>query len=135
MSYASICKSTCSASTQTDLTWPADSKIPISTTVRNSMEAQTSTDDTLTLGAVGGNSTAKFVTNIPAPRHNSTPKAKIQLSNSKPGPASSKPGSGNKSSKGSNDPIKLYNKFGSLDHMDLEVNLSPKRGSGGRKNT
>lgn len=33
-----------------------------------------------------------------------------------------------KSSKGSTDPIIIFNKFSSADDMDLQMNLSPKRG-------
>jgi hypothetical protein len=66
--------------------------------------------------AVGGNSSASYSTSrIP----HSTPKIKIQLDNSKPGAASSKPGFTIKPPKGSADSIT----FGSLDDMDLEVNL------------
>jgi hypothetical protein len=72
------------------------------------------------IGAVGGNSVASNI-----PHYSAKPK---------PGPASSKPGPGNKMSKGSNDPIKLYNKYGSLDSMDQEVNISPRSGPGSRRN-
>jgi hypothetical protein len=86
------------------------------------------------LGAVGGNSSAKQMnSNIPH-YQSSTPKQKIQLVNYKPGPASSKQGPGKKPAKGSNDPISLFNRYGSLDSMDLEVELSPGKGPGGRKN-
>ena len=115
--------------------WPLESKLPIHTHTQHTGEAQTSTDDLSNLGAVGGNPTANSIVNRTIPRQSSTLKPKIQLSNSKPGPASSKPGSGYKPSKGLKDPIKLVNRYGSLDAMDLEVNLSPKRGSGNRKNT
>jgi hypothetical protein len=79
--------------------------------------------------AVGGNSSASHVLRIP----HSTPQIKIQLNNAKPGPASSKLGFAKKPPKGSADPIKLFNKFGSLDDMDLEVNLSPGRIPGDRR--
>lgn len=97
------------------------------------------------LGAVGGDPTATVAqinTKIAPcstsdnmcsyiPIQASTPKAKIQLSSSKPGPASSKPktGPGNKPSKGSDNPVLIYNKYGSLDQLDPEVSNSPRKGS------
>jgi hypothetical protein len=129
-------KSVSTISTQTDITWPKDSKVPINLTV-SSMHTQTNTDestpeDDTHLGAVGGDSSAKStsLSNIP---HclSSTPKPKVQTNIQKPGPASSKSGLGNKPPKGSKDPISLFNRFGSLDSMDVE--LSPGKGPGGRK--
>lgn len=144
VSYAAACKACNSISTQTDLTWPIDSNVPISATVSESkqrthshktIETQTTNVDSDShLGAVGGSSSARPTTsNIPH-YQSSTPKQKIQLHNSKPGPASSKQGLGNKFGKGSNDPINIYNRFGSLESMDQEVVLSPSKGSGSRKN-
>jgi hypothetical protein len=139
ITYASACKSTSTMSTQTDYTWPLDSKVPVYLNTSAAFQhAETSTDET-TVGAVGGKpitptSSTSCITNIP--HYSSTPKVKIQLHNSKPGPASSKlkPALGAKSTKGSNDPVKLYNRYGSLNAMDLEVNYSPKKGSSSRKN-
>ena len=133
VTYASVVKQTATIATQTDLTWPLDSKVLIPLTPPVTCETQTNTDESLTSGAVGGHSTANIVSNIP--NYSSTPKQKIQTSNSKPGPASfkTKPALGNKPTKGSTDPIKIFNKFGSLDSMDQDVSLSPK-GSGGRRN-
>jgi hypothetical protein len=132
-SYASAIKSTHNISTQTDLTWPLSNNSPVYiTSEKHSTESQTSTkamnepDDSSDEGAAGGAAKSNI------PRYSSTPKIKIQL-NSRPGPASSKPGFGSKPSKGSNDQIKLYNKFGSLDCMDLEVTHSPTKGPGSRK--
>jgi hypothetical protein len=59
-------------------------------------------------------------------------KLNIQLNYTKPGPVTLKLGFAKKTPKGSLDPIKLFNKFGSLDDMDLKVNLSPGRNPGGR---
>ena len=142
VSYASVAKSTCSVLTQTDLTWPSYSKVPIhvdmliasadtSEPSRHTSETQTIADNSSSLGAAGGNRTTHSISYVP--RQASTPKTKIQLSSAKPGPASSKPGFCGKPQKGLNDPIKLFNKYGSLDTMDLEMSLSPGKGSGGRK--
>jgi hypothetical protein len=131
-SYATAVKATRCMSTQTEFTWPADSATPVMITKgitgKENAESQTSSDVMSIPAAVGGNSSASHISRIP----HSTPKIKIQL-NAKPGPASSKLGFAKKQSKGSADPIKLFNKFGSLDDMDLEVNLSPGRGPGGRR--
>lgn len=144
VSYATACKTaTCSVSTQTDFTWPLDADRPALTKLATS-HAQTepidSTKDLTSLGAAGGNSinTSKTTQEIPScsyvPRQSSTPKKKIDLIN-KPGPLSSRQAPGNKLSKGSDDPIKVFNKYGSLESMDLEVYRSPMKGSGSRKKT
>lgn len=169
-SYASVSKTTHSMSTQTDLTWPKDSKfpIPIATSTaapqpscsvsQHTSDSQTSTDELFLFGAVGGEpepscstytapSSKSVSSNIPhykptTSSHgsssnithslSSTPKQKVQTNIQKPGPASSKQSLGNKPAKGSNDPISLFNRFGSLDSMDTD--LSPGKGPGGRKN-
>jgi hypothetical protein len=131
VSYASICKTCHSISTQTDLTWPLDSKIPIFTdsiTSHQSTETQTNTNT----ASNQASATSTSISNIP--HYSSTPKQKLQLNNTKPGPASSKQGPGKKPAKGSNNPISLFNRYGSLDSMDQEVELSPGKGPGGRKN-
>ncbi len=144
VTYAAVVKSTKSVSTQTDLTWPNDStdaKVIESksssavTNTHNAIETQTTNVDDSHLDAVGGNSSAKSTTsNIPH-YQSSTPKQKIQLHNTKPGPASSKQVIlGKKAAKGSNDPISLFNRFGSLDSMDQEVEVSPGKGPRARKN-
>jgi hypothetical protein len=142
--YASVVKSTKSVSTQTDLTWPNDSvtakacDTPSSVTVKKTTDTQTSTEDISHLGAVSGSCSAKLTTSCHGSLSNiphymsSTPKQQVQNNIQKPGPASSKPGLGNKPAKGSKDTISLYNRFGSLDSMDVE--LSPGKGPGGRKN-
>jgi hypothetical protein len=119
---------------QTKLTWPADSTTPVettkSTTAKENAKSQTSSAVISNPTAVRGNSSAShYISRIP----HSTPKIKIQLDNTKSGPASSKLGFAKKPPKGSVDPIKLFNKFGSRDDMDLEVNLSPGRGPVGRR--
>ena len=147
VSYASVAKSTCSVLTQTDLTWPSYSNVPIyadtlittadtlnlanTEASRHTSETQTIADDSSSLGAAGGNRKTYSVSYIP--RQASTPKTKIHLNSAKPGSASSKPGFGIKPQKGSNDTIKLFNRYGSLDTMDLEMSLSPGKGSGARK--
>ena len=145
VTYASVAKTLKSVCTQTDVTWPNGKaaatviehpSLSCVANTHNTTETQTSnTEDDSHLGAVGGSSSTK-PTSLVAPasstpiakKNFAAPKTKIVLNESKPGPASSKPGFANKPSKGSGDPIKLFNKFGSLDGMDLEVNLSPKRG-------
>jgi hypothetical protein len=134
ISYATACKTCNTISTQTDLTWPLDSKYPLSSnnaaTSHHSIETQTQSTSNHTSNQA--TSASANISNIP--HYSSTPKQKIQLGNTKPGPASSKQVLGKKPSKGSNDPISLFNRYGSLDSMDQEVELSPGRGPGGRKN-
>jgi hypothetical protein len=124
-SYATVVEATRCMSTQTELTGPADSATPVvitkSITSKENAELQTSSDVVSNPAASGGNSSASHVSRI----SHSIPKIKIQLNNAKPGPASSKLGFTKKPQKGSAGPIKIFNKFGSLDDMDLEVNLSP----------
>lgn len=127
-SYASASRSCSSVSVQTDLTWPLDSKIPLSTDSITPLHQNTETQT----NTVSARSSPPSITNIP--RYSSTPRQKIQLNDSKPGPASSKQGLGKKPAKGSNDPISLFNRYGSLDSMDQEVELSPGKGPGSRKN-
>lgn len=116
--YASVSKNTTTIATQTDLTWPNDRKEPINTTVSTlHQDVQTNTDKMHTEGAVGGKP-ANTPRNNPAQQKTATPRQKL----------------GKKTSKGSDDPIQIFNRFGSLDDMDLEVDRSPKRGQGGRRN-
>jgi hypothetical protein len=111
-----------------DSTAPAETTK--STTAEENAESQTLSELISNPTAVGGNLSASYnAARIP----HSMPKIKIQLDNTKPGPASSKPGLTKKPPKGSVDPIKLFNRFCSLDDMDLEVNLSPERGSSGQR--
>ena len=137
VSYSAACKTCNSISTQTDLTWPLDSKVPVCTSTikhseTHSIETQTTTYSSSTQASSTTSSSTSNISNIP--HYSSTPKQKIQTNNTKPGPASSKQVLGKKPAKGSNDPINLYNRFGFLDPMDQEVELSPGKGPGGRKN-
>jgi hypothetical protein len=101
-----------------------------STFGKENAESLTSSELTSNSTAVGGSSSGFYNTSrIPC----STSKIKIQLNNTKPGSASSKLGFAKKQPKGSADPVKIFNKYGSLDDVDLEVNLSSGTGSGGRK--
>jgi hypothetical protein len=132
VTYASVCKPTTrTLSTQTDLTWPLDStnpfKVPAIAATNSSCHTQTNTDEP-ELGAVGEISTLPNTLPTNIPHYTSTPNNK-----GKPGPASSKQQNGGRPPKWSTDPIKLHNKYGSLDSMDLEVNYSPGKGPGGRK--
>ena len=138
-SYATVCKPvTCSISTQTEFTWPLTAEKPTllkQCTSQAQTEPCDSIEDLSSLGAAGGNSTtSKLVTPSCsyAPKQSSTPKKKIEVS-IKPGPLSSKQVPGNRPSKGSDDPIKTFNRYGSLDSMDLELYHSPTKGPGGRK--
>lgn len=130
--YAAMCKSTSTISTQTDLTWPNNATSPTNTaTSQSNIVTQTDdTDDLSHLGAVGGQPAAKpKTTNIPHYK-TSTPN---KPSNSLAASSKSTLWPRGKAPKGSTDPIKLHNRFGSLDHMDEEFSLSPGTGSGGRK--
>jgi hypothetical protein len=54
----------------------------------------------------------------------------LKQTNRKPGPATYRSSSNKrinptKTPKGSNDPIQIFNRFGSLDNMELEMNRSP----------
>ena len=132
ISFSNIVKKTetTTIGTQTDFTWPSDAQLPLSTQQACKESQRISSDTTCPIeGATGGHIPP---TNIP--HYTSTPKTKIQINNAKPGPAFSKPGIGKRPPKGSTDPIKLHNRFGSLSAMDLEVNRSPKTDSGSRKN-
>jgi hypothetical protein len=118
--FAMVVKATRCISMPTELTWPADSTTPVETTknitAKENTESQTLREVVSKPTAVGGNSSASHnVSRIP----HSTPKIKIQLNNSKPRPASVKLGFAKKPPKGSADPIKLFNKFGSLDNMEI----------------
>jgi hypothetical protein len=140
---------------QTEFTWPGDCKFPLPVAklpVSESTECQTEEDDNSVIGAIGG-----------APAHrsdlghnvliNSGAKPKVTLQTSvrqpagqnKPGPASSKtttnqptkqskPSLSNRQSKGSLDPLKQFNRYGSLNDDDngmdiLESNHSPGKGA------
>ena len=131
MSYAAACKSCCSVETQTEFTWPLDSKVPIScanmSTSHQSTETQTKTTSTPASSASIG------IANIPqGPKTTST--APTNGANAKPGPASSKahptnaaskptpkPNNSNRPPKGTGDPLKLYNKYNSLDDMTMDL--------------
>ena len=100
ISYAKAAKTlTSTASTQTDLTWPLDSRMPVSVTNVAPLKKQSST---------AAQTDAKQATSA---KGKDLVKAKpVQ----RPGPAFSKPLT-NRGRKGANDPIKQYNRFGALD--------------------
>jgi hypothetical protein len=101
-----------SACTQTDLTWPLTEKLPIA--VENITASKVSS----------GSQTSSTTTNTNIPNYSSqTNKQTNNQSNKKIGPASKT--SSNRQRKGSNDPVKQYNRYGSLeDEMDLDVTRS-----------
>jgi hypothetical protein len=139
-------------STQTEMSCPPDFDVsttltPCTAPVPLYTTATQSEDDKLsTLGAVGGKETAQkqsqpanhpqYTTasaNSYIPTQASTPKKKIQHVGFKPGPLSSKQGLGNRPPKGSEDPVKTYNKFDTLNTMDPEMSHSLKKGAGNKK--
>jgi len=72
-------------------------------------------------GAVGGAAKTAKQSNIPHYKPNDSKKQislKLESTSSK--------FSGKRPAKGSDDPIRTYNKFGSLDNMELEGTTSPK---------
>jgi hypothetical protein len=109
VSYASAAKvQTRASSTQTDLTWPLDSKMPVAVSnvlpkkAVSCCQSQTETTPT---------SLDKRLGKVPTKFNNVT-----IAQNKKPGPASSKAGS-NRSRKGANDPVGQFNRFGPLDDV------------------
>jgi hypothetical protein len=134
---------------QTDLTWPLCSKVPVHLNdvepVPTEQPAPTSTISVQTTqtafttsngklkesnsssmeGAVGGHATPLSKT-TGIPRSANTLNSKQAQ---KPGPVSSKTHHTTRQPKGSDDPVKSYNRFGSLDCMDVEVIHSPRNGS------
>jgi hypothetical protein len=88
------------------------------------------TDKEATAGATGGNSEPATNTGVSnAQRHSAAPRTTSRVAQ-KPGPASFKAGQSNKPAKGSTDPIKLYNRYGSLKEMEVDSRstASPKKG-------
>jgi hypothetical protein len=120
VSYAKAAATqTCIASTQTDLTWPLDSKIPVSCANVVPLKVQSNTS-TQTVTETKQSTSAKS---------NAVAKGKA---GQKPGPTSSKTLS-NRSRKGANDPVGQLNKFGVLeddydDDVECEV-IRPKSAS------
>ena len=134
-SVTSRTTTTQSVEIQTDFTWPPDSKMPVlvadvatKKTSHQSTETQTKTTSYPASPAPIG------ISNIPqGPKTTST--APTNGANAKPGPASSKahpttnaaskptpkPTNSNRPSKGAGDPLKLYNKYHSLDDMTMDL--------------
>jgi len=129
VTYAQACtKALVTTACQTDLTWPLDSKLPIAVT--NLPIPNTTCSESQIDGAVGGTTAAS----------SSASKKNVNNSNYKPQPSAvnlkSKSASNQRLSKGSKDPIKTHNKYGSLDkmdNMDLDMNHPPWNGSQKRK--
>lgn len=125
-SFATVTRSVRSAATQTNLTWPLDSKIPVATEnitavkTASSSQSQTEPVDGPLQGATGGQSTPNHlrsatVTNIPHYKPNVNHQ-RGQAAN-KPGPGSSKKQT-DRQSKGSFGPLGAFNKYGALDDDD-----------------
>jgi hypothetical protein len=113
---------TVSVEIQTELSWPLDSKVPVAVSNLIPTNSCSSSSQTQSDGAIGGRPKTPTKTNIP---HYKATENKKQ-DNLKPGPASSK-FRGNRPAKGSTDPIKIHNRFGSLeDNMEYEGNSPPK---------
>ena len=136
VSYAKAASTqTCTASTQTELTWPLESNMPVPITKTASRKTQSSATvqtDTTEIHSVKQSTTAKGNSSIKvtatvekqssSTKVNTVGKAKAAQ---KPGPAFSK-ASSNRSRKGANDPIGQFNKYGVLeddyeDDMEYEV--------------
>lgn len=113
---------TVSVEVQTELSWPLDSKVPVAVTNLISTNTSSSSSQTQSDGAIGGRPKTPTKTNIP--HYKATDNKRHD--NLKPGPASSNV-RGNRPAKGSTDPIKIHNRFGSIDDdMEYEGNSSPK---------
>jgi hypothetical protein len=113
---------TVSVEIQTELSWPLDSKVPVAVSNLIPTNSCSSSSQTQSDGAIGERPKTPTKTNIP---HYKATENKKQ-DNLKPGLASSK-FRGNRPAKGSTDPIKIHNRFGSLeDNMEYEGNPSPK---------
>jgi len=113
--------------TQTDLTWPLESKMPIA--VANVTECkQTASSSVQTEVTPPANSTTPTTSSTTSTKTNSNQTKQI-----KPGPASSKgpdkstikPNSSNRPPKGAGDLVKLSNKFNSLDEMAMDLGGVP----------
>lgn len=108
VTYAHACVQTVSASTQTDLTWPQRSKLPIAVPnaaprkQTSNSQSQTVNTPSPTKESTGGN-----------PQPNQPPSKGKHAQTKKPGPASYKtaPNKG----KGANDPVGQFNRFGNLE--------------------
>ena len=127
LSYAKAASQTHTVSTQTDLTWPLGTTLPVAlANVKPRRTAASSTSQTEAIHssdssgeeAVGGSETLPPKTNIPHYGNSQNNK----VNKDKPGPASRK--GTNRTKKGSNDPVKTYNKYSSLDEMELELDSS-----------
>jgi hypothetical protein len=145
VSYAkALSTQTCSAATQTDLTWPLDSKMPVlvadvaTKKGPSSCYAQTEPDDSIS-GAVGGLPAASSsTTNKSIPIKPNTTSLKTGIVGQKPGPSSSKKTTPvspskltNRPAKGTGDIVKLANKYSSLNEMAMDLggisNTSPNK--------
>lgn len=122
---------TASAQTQTDFTWPLTSKVPVwlhtpmSADGGSQTESPTRHDD----GAADTRQSPPEAQNAKK-KQTSSDNLNLKQTNRKPGPATYRSSSNKrinptKTPKGSNDPIQIFNRFGSLDNMELEMNRSP----------
>ena len=110
VSYAkAVSTQTHTASTQTDLTWPLNSKLPVALTNvvsrKTTMNCSAQTDDS--------SSNKKANSQKTSTKSNSITNKKVQEPSKK---------SSNRSRKGSNDPAAQYNKYGILDTDDDDDN-------------
>jgi hypothetical protein len=145
MTYAQATRSVRAAATQTDITWPLESEKPVRIAdcdSSNDPRAQQTEQTTQTIdtvrseeGAVGGSvavaagaTAATSSGQANQPRSSAGTRAASNESSktgNKPGPASSKNTNSNRPIKGASDPVRLYNKYSSLDEMELDLAPAP----------
>jgi hypothetical protein len=112
-----------SVSVQTDLSWTPDSLITVNVTQPTKSNSASTSMQTEELGAVGGHVPTHTKSNIPHYKsgdNKKQPGSKSETTSSKL--------TGKRPAKGSDDPVRTYNKYGSLDEddVDSEVITSPK---------
>lgn len=139
MSYAAAVQSTRCASTQTELTWPPNVVLPVSTERTNASSTQTSQISTEELNSIKARDSYQAAGAIPKTAGSNIPKKQPNRNppvsgTSRPGPASSKgKGKSTRESKGSLDSVKTFNRYGTLDDElddrgDMDVS-HPAKGS------
>ena len=143
MSYASVTKRVCVTSeTQTMITWPIDQKDPTRLPAQTTDKIITSSRKT----SASQTSTPSASTTSSTPSQSSTNSSSNQKKNSQNNNSNVNSSNSNKNSnqKGDRtpkllrDPIKVHNRFGSLDHLDTTIwgdpmdTLPPDTGSKSR---
>jgi hypothetical protein len=136
MTYSKACVQTHEIATQTELTWPIESKMPMS--IHNVVSQKHTTIQTQTLAVDKPSTSTQITHENPTIPSNEASGGITQTKDSsskkpnKPGPASKK--TGNRFPKGSNDPVSRFNRFGALDNdMDCENPRSKSKSPRTRK--